>query len=305
MDGTIRIFMGYRFKNKISRILSESSNLQPELISCELGWRHLWMSSRRRWWIRSCEWTETKHGFWIISGSFIYRHHVIETHWCCPIYANKFRLFTRAQKRRLLECRWWMTTIWILDWIREIHSSAETSTRRTYVGRRKTDTNSNFVQAWWYFAGGMVEHVQQISTQGSNGIQKSPSCTLHAEWPKIIRFLRMIKNLTPLSRMQVSSWKRIRTPPCHAKHRETQKRRHWKNQCRLAKGHLVQKHSWRKLHAPVKISQVTFTLTTLVLMNLDDVPSTKAANKGTKGIMQTVDTIHWVSTICFICRHLF
>ena len=29
---------------------------------------------------------------------------------------------TRAQNLRLLECRWWTTTIWILGWVHEIHN---------------------------------------------------------------------------------------------------------------------------------------------------------------------------------------
>ena len=44
------------------------------------------------------------------------------------------------------------------------------STRRTYVGRRKTDTYSIHVQASWHLAGSMVENVQAFSTSSKTAV---------------------------------------------------------------------------------------------------------------------------------------
>ena len=57
-------------------------------------------------------------------------------------------------------------------------------------------------------------------------------------------------------------------------------------------GNLEQKHSWETPHAPKKKkNQIQFMLTKLMLTNLHDPVSTKAANKSTKSTLQTMDTI--------------
>ena len=89
---------------------------------------------------------------------------------------------------------------------------------------------------------------------------------------------------------------------CKAERKSAKK---WIMLCQPAGWNRVQKHSWGKPHERKKKSQVPLLMfTKWMLMNLDAVLK-KAANKGTKSILQPADTIQWVPTSWFICRYLF
>ena len=142
--------------------------------------------------------------------------------------------------------------ICILDWIHEIYSSEDTSTLETCVGRRKTDNDSNCVQAWWHLAGGMVEHVQNMSTRSKTAMGYSKTrdrrCTL------IERNLLDDDDFDTVYNQ--SARRKCKTHmesamPCEAQ-KKTSKIRHCRILCQPAAGNLVHMHSWRKPHAPKK-----------------------------------------------------
>ena len=116
-----------------------------------------------------------------------------------------------------------------------------------------------------------------------NGAQKNPRQTLHADQEEIIEVLRMIKNWTPLPRMQEQLESAM---PCKA-------------QRNSEKGTLNNStsNSWRDFFCRSSASctkaksQIPCMLTKLMLMNLDDALSTKAVRSGTKSTLQTVDAI--------------
>ena len=75
--------------------------------------------------------------------------------------------------------------------------------------------------------------------------------------------------------------------PCKAQ-RNSERRRHWIILCQPPEGNLVQKHICGKHHAPKKTTnQIQFMVTKLMLTNLGDAVSTKAACKRTKTTLQT------------------
>ena len=200
---------------------------------------------------------EANHDFWSTSRSFIYRRHVVNREnficasrriisnsykllWCCSTHTNEFWHIERAQNLRLLEFRWWTTTIWIMDWIHEIHSSKWTSTRRTCVGRGKTDKDSKYIRSE-----SMVENVQNIPNekQDSTGMQN------HADRHESIALLRMTENLTTTFKTQQEAWKRKWNPQCRVKRKQTPKRRHWIILCQPAKGALCRNTAgWGLMH---------------------------------------------------------
>ena len=151
---------------------SKSPHLQPESISFEFGWRYQWISllgeesdgpdSAKK----NTHAMEVKHGsehFWKPCSSTSCENRKLYALWeesfllpskyadVVRQHSGEFGHATRAQHRRLLECRQWKTTIWILVWISKMYSSEETFTRRTvWAGARltKVQTTSRPDDIW-------------------------------------------------------------------------------------------------------------------------------------------------------------
>ena len=208
----------------------------------------------------------------------------------CLFDTRKHILTSRErQHRRWSQCPWWTTTIWILDWIHP-DSQFWNFHPKDICGEDKDLHKFKLRPDPMIFGQRYGRKCPKLSktnraTMGYRKIQAG-RCT---------PFLRIITYFTCLSRMQENTWKRIRNPPYRAKHQETPKRRHWIILCQPGGGESVQKQPY----APKKKSQAQLVLTNLMLVNLDDAVWTKATNKGTKSILQSVDTISWVFAIWF------
>ena len=205
---------------KANRRWSETSHHQPESTSFEFGWRHQWMSSRRRrWWVRSSE--RTKRRNWsknvpsgAFCGSFIYRLHVM----------NRETLSVPREESLPVQFNYIDVVRHTQTHLDILHEQKSTNIGKSMVNEHNLDSglDSRASQCWvnlhltdvyeqekdsqpFKLHPGLMKFGRKCGRtcpnnpkvkKDGNGTLTNPSWTLHADWEESITLIRTIRNLT-------------------------------------------------------------------------------------------------------------
>ena len=94
-----------------------------------------------------------------------------------------------------VDCLWPLSGSWI--GLARFTIPNKPPTRRTHVGRWKTDKFSSYIQAWSHVARRLVGNDQTFSTRSKTAKEyRDPGWTLHAaDWEEFITLLRRTKKI--------------------------------------------------------------------------------------------------------------
>ena len=157
-DGTVKLIGGDQVLRTSTSIRDRPERGEEQ----ERGIRRIFFNPTSRlivvwWW--SWEW------FLVLSGNFIYRHHVeprvklyspreesfipssTEIHWCIQNYSYEFGCQARETHRLLLEYRWVSRLVRSLDRVHSVYSIRSETSRRIFVVREEINKKTAYIQA--------------------------------------------------------------------------------------------------------------------------------------------------------------